>query len=56
MLRKGSDWWLRVYRAAKFTRFYALNHVPAEAGKLDDQSGTPLGRARRAGFVIRCVA
>lgn len=30
--------------------------MPAEAVRSDDQSGKPLGRARRSGFVIRCVA
>jgi hypothetical protein len=37
-------------------RIQCFDRVPAKAGKSADQSGKPLGRARRAGFVIRCVA
>lgn len=37
-------------------RIQCLDRVPAKAGKSDGQSGKPLGRARRAGFVIRSVA
>lgn len=37
-------------------RIHCLNRVPAKAGKSDGQSGKPLVRACRAGFVIRSVA